>query len=317
MSSLSKFWKKYVTGSYYADKANQLAESETARQNQIRQQMKDKLNSASDVLRQKQADYLNAVRNANASDTAYLNNYLAQINNLPDINYNQGVTSLYRNIRNTENTIRNQMASRGISGAGVDFRNLLNSEGALARGISALQAQRQKDSAETAQNKYSTSAALNSNNFNRLNSYYNYNPQMLQSEQAYLNLLNGELQPSAETQQKIQQYQSKASNPALGGLISAGVSALTGNIGGAIGSAIGGLFGGKKSSSGSSSYSGSSTGTSLFGNTGYNTDYLQLTNPVSVFQTPNYVGNNGYYDPYSDYAYMTRIPDYQLQYKYQ
>lgn len=283
MSSLSKFWKKYVTGSYYQDKANQALALEANRQAGVRDEMGRYLDEINTGLEGRRRDYLNAVLNANSIGNAYLNNYLASINGLADTNYNQGITSLQRSIANTENTIRNQMANRGISGAGVDFRNLVNSQGALARGISALQAQRQADRAKVAAEKYNTGSNVNSTNFNRMQSYYNYNPQMSQAQMAKYNLMGGNLQPSEYTQNMINQYQSKANNPALGQVVSAGVNALAGNWLGAAGS----LFGNRRSS-------GMSTGTSIFGNSGYNNNYLNLGS-----YTPTY-------NPYNDYQFQLR-----------
>lgn len=286
--SISKAWKKYVTGSYYQDKANEAARDEANRQAGVRDEMGKYLDEINTGLEGRRRDYLNAVLNANSIGNAYLNNYLASINGLADTNYNQGVTSLQRSIANTENTIRNQMANRGISGAGVDFRNLVNSQGALARGISALQAQRQADRAKVAAEKYNTGSNVNYTNFNRMQSYYNYNPQMSQAQMAKYNLMGGNLQPSEYTQNMINQYQSKANNPALGGLVSAGVNALAGNWLGAAGS----LLSGNKTSS-------YSTPTYV----PQNYDYMQLAlSPSSKYDT----SWHGSYNPYNDYQYQLK-----------
>lgn len=266
-------------------KANSLIEKEEQRQAGIKGEMSsylDDINTQQNALKQ---NYLAAVLNANSTGNAYLNNYLASLNGLADTNYNQGVTSLYRNIANTENTIRNQMANRGISGAGVDFRNLVNSQGALARGISALQAQRQRDRADVAEAKYNAGSNVNNTNWNRLNGYYNYNPQMNQAQLLKYNLMNGDLQPSQYTQQQIANYQQQASNPILGNLVSAGVNALAGNWLGAAGS----LLGGKKTSS----YS-----TPTYVPQNYDSMSFQL-NPYSNYQY-NWLGSsqNPSYNPY-------------------
>lgn len=281
--SISKAWKKYVTGSYYQDKANKALSEEADRQANERQNMSSWLTGVQTGLDNQKRDYLNAVLNANSVGNAYLNNYLANLHGLADVNYNQGVTSLQRNITNTENTIRNQMANRGISGAGVDFKNLVNSQGALARGISALQAQRMRDNASLAETKYNAGSNVNNTNWNRLQSYYNYNPAMSQAQALQYNLMAGNLQPSEYTQNLINQYQNKANNPALGSLVSAGVNALAGNW---LGSARS-LFGGNRSN-------GVSTGTKVSGNSGGLGVDLNLG-----YYTPTY-------SPYNDYEFQLR-----------
>ena len=196
-----------IRGKTAERKANSLIEKEEQRQAGVRGEMSsylDDINTQQDALKK---NYLAAVLNANGIGNAYLNNYLASINGLADTNYNQGITALHRSIANTENTIRNQMANRGISGAGVDFRNLVNSQGALARGISALQAQRQRDRADIAAEKYNTGTNVNNTNWNRMQNYYNYNPQMNQAQLLKYNLMGGNLQPSQYTQQQIANYQ--------------------------------------------------------------------------------------------------------------
>lgn len=280
--SIKKAWDD-LRGKTDERKANALLMEESARQAGVREEMGKYLDEINTGLEGRRRDYLNAVLNANSIGNAYLNNYLASINGLADTNYNQGVTSLQRSIANTENAIRNQMANRGISGAGVDFRNLVNSQGALARGISALQAQRQADRAKVAEAKYNAGTNVNSTNWNRMQSYYAYNPQMTDAQLYKYNLMGGNLQPSEYTQARIAQHQQQASNPILGNLVSAGVNALAGNWLGAAGS----LFGRNRSS-------GTSTGTSVFGNTGYNTNYLNLGN-----YTPTY-------NPYNDYEFQLR-----------
>lgn len=265
-------------------KANSLIEKEEQRQAGVRGEMSsylDDINTQQDALKK---NYLAAVLNANGIGNAYLNNYLASINGLADTNYNQGITALHRNIANTENTIRNQMANRGISGAGVDFRNLVNSQGALARGISALQAQRQADRANVAAEKYNAGTNVNNTNWNRMQNYYNYNPQMNQAQLLKYNLMGGNLQPSQYTQQQIANYQEQASNPIGVKLVSAAVNAAAGNWLGAAGS----LLGNRRSS-------GMSTGTSIFGNSGYNNNYLNL----GSYSTPTYL-------PYNDFQFQLR-----------
>lgn len=286
MSWLSKAWKKYVTGSYYKDKANNLLREEDARQAGVRQGLINYADQIQSGLNQQKQNYLNAVLNANNTGSAYLNNYLASIGNLADTNYNQGITSLYRNTANAENAIRNQMANRGISGAGVDFRNLVNTQGALARGISALQAQRQRDRADVAAEKYNAGSNVNATNWARMNSYYNFTPQMSQADNIKLKLMESELNPSQYTQSLISEYQNKANNPALGSLVSAGVNALAGNWLGAAGS----LLGNKKSSN---SYS-----TPTYVPQDYSSMNFQL-NPTSNYQY-NWLGSSQtpYYNPY-------------------
>lgn len=264
-------------------KANALIEKEENRQAGVRQEANDYLTGLDEDFNSRRRDYLNAVLNANGIGNAYLNNYLANLTGLADLNYNQGVTSLQRNIANTENTIRNQMANRGISGAGVDFRNLVNSQGALARGISALQAQRMRDNASLAETKYNAGSNVNNTNWNRLQSYYNYNPQMNQAQMAKYNLMLGNLQPSQYTQQQIANYQEQASNPIGAKLISAAVNAAAGNWLGAAGS----LFGGNRSN-------GVSTGTKVSGNSGGLGVDLNLG-----YYTPTY-------SPYNDYEFQLR-----------
>ena len=294
---LKKAWDD-LRGKTDERKANALLAQEADRQAGVRQGMSDYLDEIQTGLAQQKQNYLNAVNNANSIESAYLNNYLASIRNLADTNYNPGVTALHRDIANAENNIRNQMANRGISGAGVDFRNLVNSQGALARGISALQAQRQRDMADVAEANFNAGRNVNNANWSRLNSYYNYNPQMSQAQAYKYGLMSGNLQPSEYTQARIAQHQEKASNPALTKLISAGVNAMAGNWLGAAGSllgnnsgtnwlgAAGNLFGGKSN--------GSSTGTSVFGNSGYNNSYLNL-------------GSTPYYSPYSDVNYLDNM----------
>lgn len=294
--SISKAWKKYVTGSYYQDKANNALSEEADRQANERQNMSNWLTGVQTGLDNQKRDYLNAVLNANSVGNAYLNNYLANLHGLADVNYNQGVTALQRNIANTENTIRNQMANRGISGAGVDFRNLVNSQGALARGISALQAQRMRDNASLAETKYNAGSNVNNTNWNRLQSYYNYNPTMSQAQALQYNLMAGNLQPSEYTQNLINQYQNKANNPALGQVVSAAVNAAAGNWLGAAGS----LLGGKKTSS----YS-----TPTYVPNNYDSMSLQLS-PLSNFNTNWHGSSNAQLMPYSPYN------DYQYQLKY-
>lgn len=264
-------------------KANSLIEKEENRQAGVRQEATDYLTGLDNDFNSRRRDYLNAVLNANGIGNAYLNNYLANLTGLADLNYNQGVTSLQRNIANTENSIRNQMANRGISGAGVDFRNLFNTQGALARGISALQAQRMRDNASLAETKYNAGSNVNNTNWNRLQSYYNYNPQMNQAQMAKYNLMLGNLQPSQYTQQQIANYQEQANNPILGNLVSAGVNALAGNW---LGSARS-LFGGNRSN-------GVSTGTKVSGNSGGLGVDLNLG-----YYTPTY-------SPYNDYEFQLR-----------
>jgi hypothetical protein len=266
-------------------KANSLIEKEESRQAGVRQEADNYLTGIESDFNNRRRDYLNAVLKANSIGNAYLNNYLANINDLADTNYNQGVTSLQRSIANTENSIRNQMANRGISGAGVDFRNLVNSQGALARGISALQAQRQNDRAKVAAEKYNTGSNVNATNWNRLQSYYNYNPQMDQAQMAKYNLMLGNLQPSMYTQQQIANYQEQANNPIGAKLVSAAVNAAAGNWLGAAGR----LFGNKRASS-------YDTPTYV----PQNYDYMQLAlSPTSKFDT-NWLGSSQtpYYDPY-------------------
>lgn len=273
-----------IRGKTAERKANSLIEKEEQRQAGVRGEMSsylDDINTQQDALKK---NYLAAVLNANGIGNAYLNNYLASINGLADTNYNQGITALHRSIANTENTIRNQMANRGISGAGVDFRNLVNSQGALARGISALQAHRQKDRADIAAEKYNTGTNINNTNWNRMQNYYNYNPQMNQAQLLKYNLMGGNLQPSQYTQQQIANYQEQASNPIGIKLVSAAVNAAAGNWLGAAGS----LLGNRRSS-------GMSTGTSVFGNSGYNNDYLNL----GSYSTPTYL-------PYNDFQFQLR-----------
>lgn len=273
-----------IRGKTAERKANSLIEKEEQRQAGVRGEMSsylDDINTQQDALKK---NYLAAVLNANGIGNAYLNNYLASINGLADTNYNQGITALHRSIANTENTIRNQMANRGISGAGVDFRNLVNSQGALARGISALQAQRQRDRADIAAEKYNTGTNVNNTNWNRMQNYYNYNPQMNQAQLLKYNLMGGNLQPSQYTQQQIANYQEQASNPIGIKLVSAAVNAAAGNWLGAAGS----LLGNRRSS-------GMSTGTSVFGNSGYNNDYLNL----GSYSTPTYL-------PYNDFQFQLR-----------
>lgn len=254
--SIKKAWDD-LRGKTDERKANALLAAESDRQARVREEMGKYLDEINTGLEGRRRDYLNAVLNANSIGNAYLNNYLASINGLADTNYNQGVTSLQRSIANTENAIRNQMANRGISGAGVDFRNLVNSQGALARGISALQAQRQSDRAKVAAEKYNAGSSVNATNFNRMQSYHAYNPQMTDAQLYKYNLMGGNLQPSEYTQARIAQHQEKAKNPALTKLISAGVNAAAGNWLGAVGSltggssgnwlgAVGNLFGGNK-----------------------------------------------------------------------
>lgn len=268
-------------------KANSLIQAEEARQAGVRGEMSsylDDINTQQDALKK---NYLAAVLNANGIGSAYLNNYLASINGLADTNYNQGITALHRNIANTENTIRNQMANRGISGAGVDFRNLVNSQGALARGISALQAQRQRDRADVAAEKYNTGTNVNNANWNRMQSYYNYNPQMNQAQLLKYNLMNGDLQPSQYTQQQIANYQEQASNPIGVKLVSAAVNAAAGNWLGAAGS----LLGNNKASYSTPTY------------VPQNYDYMQLAlSPSSKYET----SWHGSYNPYNDYQFQLR-----------
>lgn len=284
--SISKAWKKYVTGSYYQDKANKALSEEADRQANERQNMSNWLTGVQTGLDNQKRDYLNAVLNANSTGNAYLNNYLANLHGLADVNYNQGVTALQRNIANTENTIRNQMANRGISGAGVDFRNLVNSQGALARGISALQAQKMRDNASLAETKYNAGSNVNNTNWNRLQSYYNYNPAMSQAQALQYNLMAGNLNPSEYTQNLINQYQNKANNPALGQVVSAAVNAAAGNWLGAAGNLLG--LGNKKSSS----YS-----TPTYVPNNYDNMTLSL-NPTSNYQY-NWLGSSQtpYYNP--------------------
>lgn len=292
-SEISKAWKKYVTGSYYQDKANEAARNEANRQDGVRNGMLAYIDEINKGLQGQRYDYLNAVLNANSTGNAYLNNYLASLNGLADTNYNQGVTALHRSIANTENNIRNQMANRGISGAGVDFKNLVNSQGALARGISALQAQRQQDKANVEATKYSAGSNTNATNFGRLQSYYSYNPQMSQADAMKLNVISGSINPSEYTQNLINQYQNKANNPALGKVVSATVNAAAGNWLGAAGSLLG-----NKSS-------GGSTGTSVFGNSGYNNNYLSLGTQPYVSDYNNgfqLLSSNPSYLPYSYYG---------------
>lgn len=266
-------------------KANSLIEKEESRQAGVRQEANDYLTGLESDFNSRKRDYLNAVLNANSIGNAYLNNYLANLYGLADTNYNQGVTALQRNIANTENTIRNQMANRGISGAGVDFRNLVNSQGALARGISALQAQRMRDNADVSQAKYNAGSNVNATNWNRLQSYYNYNPQMDQAQMAKYNLILGNLQPSQYTQQQIANYQEQANNPIGAKLVSAAVNAAAGNWLGAAGS----LFGNKKAPS---------YGTPTYVPNNYDNMTLSL-NPTSNYQY-NWLGSSQtpYYNPY-------------------
>lgn len=276
-------------------KANSLIEKEEQRQAGVRGEMSsylDDINTQQDALKK---NYLAAVLNANGIGNAYLNNYLASINGLADTNYNQGITALHRNIANTENAIRNQMANRGISGAGVDFHNLVNTQGALARGISALQAQRMRDKADTAAEKYNAGSNVNAANWNRLQSYYNYNPQMNQAQLLKYNLMGGDLQPSQYTQQQIANYQEQASNPIGAKLVGAAVNALAGNWLGAAGS----LLGNKKAS-----YS-----TPTYVPQNYDSMSFQLS-PLSNFNTNWHGSSNAQLMPYSPYN------DYQYQLKY-
>lgn len=288
LGSVSKFIKKYVTGSYYQNKANQAMAEEANRQAQERQKMNDWLTDVQTGLDAQKRDYLNAVLNANNTGSAYLNNYLASINGLADLNYNRGVTALQRNIANSENAIRNQMANRGISGAGVDFRNLVNTQGALARGISALQAQRMRDKADIAAEKYNAGSNVNTTNWNRLQSYYTYNPSMSQTQALQYNLMAGNLNPSEYTQSMINQYQNKANNPALSEVVSAAINAAAGNWLGAAGNLLSGLN--KRSSS--SSYS---TPTYV----PQNNNYLLSYNPNSNYEY-SWQGSSQtpYYNPY-------------------
>lgn len=277
-------------------KANSLIEKEEQRQAGIRQEANDYLTSLDDDFNTRRRDYLNAVLNANGIGNAYLNNYLASINGLADLNYNQGVTALQRNIANSENAIRNQMANRGISGAGVDFRNLVNTQGALARGISALQAQRMRDKADTAAEKYNAGSNVNSTNWNRLQSYYNYNPQMNQAQMAKYNLMLGNLQPSQYTQQQIANYQEQANNPIGVKLVSAAVNAAAGNWLGAAGS----LLGNKKASYGTPTYVPNN----------YDSMSFQLS-PTSNWST-NWHGSSQLpdYNPYDDSRYLLQFRNF-------
>lgn len=276
-----------IRGKTAERKANSLIEKEEQRQAGVRGEMSsylDDINTQQDALKK---NYLAAVLNANGIGNAYLNNYLASINGLADTNYNQGITALHRSIANTENTIRNQMANRGISGAGVDFRNLVNSQGALARGISALQAQRQRDRADIAAEKYNTGTNVNNTNWNRMQNYYNYNPQMNQAQLLKYNLMGGNLQPSQYTQQQIANYQEQASNPIGVKLVSAAVNAAAGNWLGAAGS----LLGNRKASYSTPTY------------VPQNYDYMQLAlSPSSKYETSWHDS----YNPYNDYQFQLR-----------
>lgn len=276
-----------IRGKTAERKANSLIEKEEQRQAGVRGEMSsylDDINTQQDALKK---NYLAAVLNANGIGNAYLNNYLASINGLADTNYNQGITALHRSIANTENTIRNQMANRGISGAGVDFRNLVNSQGALARGISALQAQRQRDRADIAAEKYNTGTNVNNTNWNRMQNYYNYNPQMNQAQLLKYNLMGGNLQPSQYTQQQIANYQEQASNPIGIKLVSAAVNAAAGNWLGAAGS----LLGNRKASYSTPTY------------VPQNYDYMQLAlSPSSKYETSWHDS----YNPYNDYQFQLR-----------
>ena len=158
---------------------------------------KDARNKYNDTLQQQintaetdRQNFATNTKNLSNQNTGYLNNYLSSLYQLPQLNFNSGVTQLKRGIADSEKQINKTLANRGIT-SGVDVKALANSRSALAKGVSQLQGQMYRDNADINNTAYNAVRQNNANDFSMMQSAYNYNPTQGYMNQ-YLNQLNAE-----------------------------------------------------------------------------------------------------------------------------
>lgn len=166
--------------------------------------------------------FIGNANNANAINRSYLNNYLNSMNNASQLSYNQGVSNAYKQAYNNENTIRQNLANRGVT-SGVDIKALANNQGNLARTVSQLQAQKYFNDADLAGKRYELTGNENANAYKNLLSAYNYSMPISEADRNRMNQLQAEGQ-----QQGI-----------LPQLVGTVANAYLGNWAGALGNAAG------------------------------------------------------------------------------
>lgn len=172
--SLKSIWQELVDPG--RDSRNQLAEM----QNSLANQNASERNM-----------FIGNANNINAVNRSYLNNYLNSMSNASQLSYNQGVSNAYRQAYNNENTIRQNLANRGVT-SGVDIKALANNQGNLARAVSQLQAQKYFNDADLAGKRYELTGNENANAYKNLLSAYNYSMPISEADRNRMNQLQAE-----------------------------------------------------------------------------------------------------------------------------
>ena len=129
-----------------------------------------------------------AANRANAASETYLRQYINSQKGLGQLMYNQGATQLARGAYNQRQQIAKTMANRGIT-TGVDTKALANTQGYLARGLSALQGQKFQTDAQSAENIYKAGSDTANNGYRNLASAYGNAADSSSTMQGHLNYL--------------------------------------------------------------------------------------------------------------------------------
>lgn len=257
MASLKQVWQELVDPGKDARK-----QYDNTLQSQIKTAETDRQNFATNA------------KNLSNQNTGYLNAYLSSLYQLPQLNFNSGITQLKRGIADSDKQINKTLANRGIT-SGVDVKALANNQSLLAKGISQLQGQMYRDNAEVNGLGYDAAMKNNANSFDMMRAAYNYNPGSTYMT-SYLNQLQSEGQ-----QQGI-----------LPQLVGTVANAYMGNWAGALGNAAGMA---KTVSNNQSLRNGSSsfpTGEFVDGNV----NSYKLSHPTFINQmTPSNTGVSGDY----------------------